>query len=255
MRVVAASAIALALSASAVIARPASAPPRTIAAAVAASDRSADNAKMDASRKPAEVLRFLGLRPGMQVLDLFGGNRYWSEIMAPAVGPKGSVLVWEPTQFFNAEGQAAFDAFRAKNPNVSIVSTAFEAPSLPRNRFDFAILNLNYHDTYWQSDKYKIPKMDPAAFLHTVYSSMKPGAVIGVIDHIASPNSDTRATVEKYHRIDPNVVKADFKRAGFVLVGSSNILRNPADPHNLPVTDPKIRGNTDRFVFKFKKPR
>jgi len=84
---------------------------------------------------------------------------------------------------------------------------------------------------------------------------MKPGAVIGVIDHLAAPNNDTRATVEKYHRIDPNVVKADFKRAGFVLVGSSDLLRNPADDHSLPQSDPKIARHTDRFIFKFKKPR
>ena len=84
---------------------------------------------------------------------------------------------------------------------------------------------------------------------------MKPGAVIGVIDHVASPNSDTRATVENMHRIDPNVVKADFKRAGFVLVGESRILRNPADDHSLLVFDPKVRGKTDRFFLKFKKPR
>jgi predicted methyltransferase len=97
--------------------------------------------------------------------------------------------------------------------------------------------------------------MDPASFLKDVYAAMKPGAVIGVIDHVASPNSDTRATVEKYHRIDPNVVKADFKRAGFVFVKSSDLLRNPADDHTLPVFDPKVRGHTDRFIFEFRKPR
>ncbi len=97
--------------------------------------------------------------------------------------------------------------------------------------------------------------MDPAVFLKTVYAAMKRGAVIGVIDHIANANDDTRATVDKYHRIDPAVVKADFKRAGFQLVGSSDILRNPADGHSLLVFDPKIKGKTDRFVFKFRKPR
>jgi predicted methyltransferase len=135
------------------------------------------------------------------------------------------------------------------------VVSPFEAPSLPKNYADFVILNNNYHDTYWQSDKYKIPRMDPNTFLKAVYASMKPGAVIGVIDHIASPNGDTRATVEKFHRIDPNVVKADFKRAGFVFVKSSDMLRNPADDHSLMVFDPKVRGHTDRFVFEFRKPR
>jgi predicted methyltransferase len=256
MRVLNSIALALALSATAA---PLSAKPAAhangIAAAVAAPGRSADNVKLDESRKPAAVLSFLGLKPGMQVIDLFGGNKYWSEIIAPVVGPKGHVLVWEPAQFYDADAQKAFAEFKAKNPNVSIESTPFEAISLPKNSADFVMLNLNYHDTYWSSDKYKIPKMDPAAFLKTVYAAMKPGAVIGVIDHVANPNSDTRATVEKFHRIDPNVVKADFKRAGFVFVGSSDILRNPADDHNLLVFDPKIRGKTDRFIFKFKKPR
>jgi predicted methyltransferase len=252
MRRFAVSAVALALLATPVAARPAAVP--SIAAAVAAPGRSADNVKLDDSRKPAQVLQFLGLKPGMHVLDLFGGNRYWSEIMAPAVGPKGSVLVWEPTQFYKPETEAAFDAFKAKTPNASIAVTPFEAPAVPKNSVDFVIINENYHDTYWQNDKYKIPHMDPAAFLKVVYDAMKPGAVIGVIDHVANANADTRATVDALHRIDPNVVKADFKRAGFVLVGSSDLLRNPADDHSIEVHDTKIRGKTDRFIFKFKKP-
>ena len=84
---------------------------------------------------------------------------------------------------------------------------------------------------------------------------MKRGATVGVVDHVANPNKDTRATVEKLHRIDPNVIKADFRRAGFQLVASSNLLRNPADDHSLNVFDHKIRGHTDRFAFKFRKPR
>jgi predicted methyltransferase len=245
-------ALALAFVAVPVFAAPAQ--PVSIAAAVSSAGRSPDNVKLDQSRKPVQVLSFLGLRPGMSVIDLFGGNRYWAEIMAPVVGPRGHVLIWEASQFSDADTQKAFEAFKAKNPNVSMVTTPFEAPSLPKNSADLVMLNLNYHDTYWQSDKYKIPRMEPAAFLKTVYSAMKPGAVIGVIDHVANPNSDTRATVDKLHRIDPQVIKADFKRAGFVLVGSSDVLRNPADDHTLLVFDPKIRGKTDRVIFKFKKP-
>ena len=100
----------------------------------------------------------------------------------------------------------------------------------------------------------QIPRMDPDQWLKAIYASMKPGAVVGVIDHVANPG-DTRATVEKLHRIDPKTVKADFKRAGFKLEAESNLLRNPADDHSLLVFDPKIRGNTDRFLFKFRKPK
>jgi predicted methyltransferase len=248
--------IPLALALAAVpLAAIAAAPPESIAAAVAASGRTPDNVKLDESRKPAEVLSFLGLRSGMNALDLFGGNAYWAEIMAPAVGPKGHVTVWEPTQFYGPDAKKAFEAFEAKNPNVSIVTSPFEAAALPKNYADLVMLNLNYHDTYWQSEKYGIPRMEPDAFLKAVYAAMKPGGVIGVIDHAASPGGDTRATVEKLHRIDPAVVKADFERAGFEFVGSSDLLRNPADDHSLLVFDPKIRGKTDRFIFKFKKPR
>ena len=247
-------AVSLALIAVPFAAAPAVASP-AIATAVAAKDRNPDNVKLDEGRKPAQVLAFLGLKPGMKVLDLFGGNAYWAEIMAPVVGPKGHDTVWEPTQFYNDKTKASFEAFAAKNPNVSITVSPFEAPDLPKNYADLVILNDNYHDTYWQNAKYKIPQMDPNAFVKAVYESMKPGAVIGVIDHIANPNNDTRATVEKMHRIDPNVVNADFKRAGFVCGNSSDLLRNPADDHSLLVFDPKVRGKTDRFIFLFKKPR
>ncbi|HEY6049387.1 MAG TPA: methyltransferase [Sphingomicrobium sp.] len=256
MRLLYSIALALTLTAAPLALHAASpARPVTLAAAVASPDRSADNVKLDEGRKPAQVLQFLGLKPGMHVLDLFGGNAYWAEIMAPVVGPKGHDTVWTPTQFYSDKVKQSFGAFAAKHPNVSSVVSPFEAPELPKNYADFVILNDNYHDTYWQSEKYKIPRMDPDAFLKAVYAAMKPGAVIGVIDHIANPNSDARATVEKFHRIDPNVVKADFKRAGFVFVKSSNLLRNPADDHSLLVFDPKVRGKTDRFIFEFKKPR
>jgi predicted methyltransferase len=228
--------------------------PRTVAAAVAMPGRSADNLKLDESRKPAQVLQFLGLKPGMKVLDPFGMNKYWAEITSPVVGPKGHVTVWEPTQFAKGDGRKSFDDFAAARKNVSIRVSPFESPDFGSG-YDFALINLDYHDVYWSSDKYGIKRMEPSAWLKSFYAAMKPGATVGVIDHVASPNSDTRATVEKYHRIDPNVIKADFKRAGFVLVGSSNILRNPADDHSLLVFDPKIRGKTDRAILKFRKPR
>lgn len=231
------------------------APPPTIRAAVAASGRTPDNVKLDESRKPAEVLAFLGLRPGMKVLDLFGMNAYWAEITAPVVGPRGHVTVWQPTQFYKDPGKTTFAAFMATHPNVSLITSPFEAPALRANYADLVIINLDYHDTYWQSEKNHIPRMDPNVFVKAVYAATRPGGIVGVTDHVANPNVDTRATVEKLHRIDPAIVKADFERAGFVLVGTSEILRNPADDHSLLVFDPKIRGKTDRFIFKFRKPR
>ena len=225
-----------------------------LAQAVAASTRTADNVKLDPLRKPAEVLAFLGLAPGMHALDMFGANRYWSEIMAPVVGPLGNVVVWQPTQFINDKRKAEFFDFAQRQGNVALLASPFGEPRIGTNAYDFAIMNLDYHDVYWQNPQMKITPMDPDQWLRILYAAMKPGAVVGIIDHVAAPNSDTRATVEKYHRIDPAVVKADFERAGFKLEGSSDLLRNPADAHDLNVFDPKIKGRTDRFIFKFRKP-
>lgn len=229
-------------------------PANVVAAVAATASRSEDNVKLDESRKPAEVLSFLGLRSGMQAIDMFGGNRYWAEIMAPAVGPKGHVTVWEPAQFYDKEGQEKFAAFQAKTPNTHMIVTPFEALALPANAYDFMMINLNYHDVYWESAKYGIPRMDPEAFLKTVYASMKPGGIVGVIDHVANAG-DTRQNVEKLHRIDPATVKADFEKAGFKLAGTSDILRNSADDHSLLVFNPQIRGKTDRFIYKFVRPK
>jgi predicted methyltransferase len=248
--------LAILIAAALVAAAPSAlmAAPTGIAAAVAAPSRSADNVKLDDSRKPTALLQFLGLEQGDRVLDLFGGNRYWSEIMAPVVGPAGSVVVWEPTQFLDDKSKSEFAEFVARQPNVTLLASPFESPMLGHNAYDFAIMNLDYHDVYWESPKYKIARMDPDRWLKALYDAMKPGATVGIIDHVANAGGDTRATVEKLHRIDPAVIKADFERAGFVLEEQSDLLRNPGDDHSLLVFDPKIRGKTDRAVFRFRKP-
>ena len=241
-------------AASPLIAKP-TARPDPIAAAVASPDRSPDNVKLDESRKPAEVLKFLGLRQGMRVADPFGGNFYWAEITGRAVGPKGHVTVWQPQQFYTQKVADAYQAVQAKQPNVWMRVSPMESPDIPAGKYDFMLINLDYHDVYWENAKRGIPRMDPDQWLKTIYAAMKPGGIVGIVDHVANPNSDARATVDKLHRIDPNLIKADFKRAGFQLVGSSDMLRNPADDHSLLVFDPKIRGKTDRVVLKFRKPR
>lgn len=256
MRLLKSVALGLALAAAPLAAKAPLQPPADVAAAVAnTAARTPDNVKLDEGRKPAELLGFLGLKPGMHVLDMFGANKYWAEIMAPAVGPKGHVTVWQPTQFLNEKRRADFDAFAARQKNVTLISSAFEAPNLPKNQFDFALMNLDYHDVYWESAERKIVRMNPDEWLKTFYAALKPGAIVGIVDHAANPGGDTRAVVEKLHRIDPKVVEADFKRVGFVVVAGSDMYRNPADDRSLLVFDPKVRGKTDRFVFKFRKPR
>ena len=229
--------------------------PADVAAAVAnVSARTPDNVKLDENRKPAEVLAFLKLEQGARVIDMFGANKYWAEIIAPAVGP-GTVVVWQPVQFLNDKRRADFAEFTTKQPNVVLLSSRFETPLIGTNQYDFMIMNLDYHDVYWESTERKIERMEPQVWLKLLYDAMKPGAVIGIIDHVASPGGDTRQVVDKLHRIDPAIVRADFEKAGFVLEESSDLLRNPDDDHSLLVFDEKIRGKTARFMFRFRKPQ
>jgi len=223
--------------------------------AVANPARTAEARALDDSRKPAETLAFLGLQPGMDVADLLTGSGYWAQIMAKVVGPTGSVTAWEPAQFYK-EGpeKAKLDALIAASPGVTLASYPFDRFAPPAAAYDFALVNLSYHDLYWESEKYGIPRTDPAAYVRNLYAAMRPGGVVGVIDHVG-PAGDTRAVVEKLHRIDPATVRADFLAAGFKLEAQSDLLANAADDHTKNVFDPAIRGKTDRFLYKFRKPR
>lgn len=227
-----------------------------ITVAVIAPGRPADQQKLDASRKPAEILAFAGLKRGMKVADIMAGAGYYTEIMARAVGTKGRVTAFEPVQFMPTDdkGKAIWSSLIARNPNVTQAAYPFEAFAAPANSFDFTMLHLSYHDLYWESAQYKIPRSDPAAFVAALFKATRPGGIVAVIDHVAT-GGDTRAVVDKLHRIDPAVVKADFLKAGFVLDGESNLLKVATDDHTKLVFDPAVRGNTDRFVFRFRKPK
>ncbi|WP_242125334.1 methyltransferase domain-containing protein [Sphingobium sp. Sx8-8] len=225
------------------------------AAALADPKRPAEAKALDEGRKPAETLAFLGLKPGMKAADIVTGSGYWAEIMADVVGARGKVTGFEPSQFTaGPDSGKKWQALQARRPEIRWVSYPFEGFAAPPGSFDFTLINLNYHDLYWQSEKFGIPFTDPAAFVKTLYAATKPGGIVGVIDH-AGPAGDTRAIVDKLHRIDPAVVKADFTKAGFLLDGESPLLANPQDDHSKNVFDPAIRGKTDRFLFRFRKPR
>ena len=228
--------------------------PPDLAAAVSAPGRPADATALDAVRHPAEVLRFMGLKQGDRALDLFTGSGYYGEIMARAVGPRGSVLGWNPTAFTDNDDRAALAAIHGRSPNFSFLATEESAFALPERAFDFVMIHLNYHDTYFDLPRRQY-HMEPDAFLRAVFNSLKPGGTMAVIDHVANPGGDTRAVVSRFHRIDPATVRADFARAGFVLDGQSDMLRNPQDDHNKSVFDPSIRGHTDRIVYRFRRPR
>jgi predicted methyltransferase len=245
-------ALAFALLLATTVTVSATAKPMPIAAAVTAKDRPADAVALDVSRRPVEVLSFMHLKPGMKTFDLLTGTGYYAEIMGRAVGPKGVVVAYSPANYNPEPIKAAFATLVTRVPNVKFVTNPAEA-FIP-NSYDFAMIHLNYHDFYFESEKYNIPRTDPNVVLKTLFAAMKPGGIVAVIDHVG-PAGDTRAIVDKLHRIDPATVKADFARAGFVLDGESSILAVSGDDHSKNVFDPAVRGKTDRMTLRFKKPK
>ena len=243
--------LALALAS---LALPAMAKPAAVAAAVAAKDRAEADMKLDDSRQPAKVLQFLGLEAGDRVLDFMAGNGYYSEIMARAVGPKGYVLAWNPAGFGTSERTTrAWEGIKARVDNAGTYLSDLPDIALAPSSFDFALMHLVYHDAYWESAQFKFPRADPDVALAKLFRAMKPGGIVGVVDHVGN-SGDTRAIVEATHRIDPATIKADFARAGFVLDGESDVLRTSGDDYAKNVFDPALRGKTDRVVLRFRKP-
>ena len=230
--------------------------PADVAAAVSAPGRPAEAIALDEVRKPAEVLRWLGLERGDRVLDYFTGTGYYAEIMARAVGPTGSVTGWNSPGFGRSERvRTALAGIRERSPNTSFYFTPTTSLSFAPNAYDFILLHLVYHDAYWESERFGLPRIDPNTVTQALFNAVKPGGTVAVIDHIAAPGRETRAEVEATHRIDPATVRADFERAGFVFDGESTLLRNPADDYSKNVFDPSIRGRTDRVVYRFRRPR
>jgi predicted methyltransferase len=225
------------------------------AAAVAHPGRLEGDADSDAGRKPAEVLEFIGVQRGDSVLELFAGPGYYTELLAHVVGENGSVSAHVNTPIRNFAGDA-FVARHADNrlPNVEVLVAENNELDLAADQFDVITIVLNYHDLYWASEQYGWEPIEVAPFLAELLEGLKPGGILGVVDHVAAAGSAPESG-STLHRIDPGYVKDELEAAGFVFDGDSDVLRNPDDDHSKNVFDPDIRGKTDRFVMRFKKPQ
>jgi predicted methyltransferase len=227
--------------------------PANITAAVADGNRPDTDKQRDANRKPADTLAFLGVKPGEKVGELIPGGGYFTRLLSKAVGPKGHVYALVPERPANAPADMPDLAARVKaiaaDPNYSNVSVVV-APLgtlAPPEAVDLVFTAQNYHDLH------NFP-VDVVAFNKSLLNSLKPGGLYVVLDHSAEAGSGLRDT-NTLHRIDPNVVKQEVTAAGFQFVGSSDILANSADTRTGKVFDPAIRGKTDQFILKFRKPK
>jgi predicted methyltransferase len=225
--------------------------PDNITAAVNDSARPDADKKLDAERKPAEMLALAHIKPGMRVMDLVPGGGYFTRLFAKAVGPKGYVYAYQPAEFaaFSKGKPAKVRAVAADYPNVSVIEAPVNDLTAPE-ALDIVWTAQNYHDLH---DSFAKPA-DLAIINKKVFDALKPGGVFIVLDHSAEKGSGLRDT-ETLHRIDEAAVKSEVMAAGFKLASESNILRNPADPRTKLVFDDSIRHKTDQFILIFRKPK
>jgi predicted methyltransferase len=225
--------------------------PAAISAAVADESRPAEDRARDANRKPAEVIAFAGIKKGDHVAELLPGGGYFTRIFAKVVGDRGVVYALTPQPRPDApagapDPAAAANLIAAENKNVKVVP--LDPEKLVPEPVDLVWTSDNYHDVHNR------PGADLGAFNKSVFAALKPGGVYIVIDHAAAPGAGATVT-STLHRIDPETVKSEVTSAGFKLEDESPVLKNPEDPHTAGVRDPSIRGKTDQFVLKFRKPK
>lgn len=249
MKPLTASLFALSLGTAALVPAAQAAPASLLARALADPARAAQRAA-DARRHPAELVALADLKPGQRILDLIPGDGYWTRIFARIVGPRGRVYsVWPRAYASEAMGNVATLRQIAKQyGNVTVQVQPGPLLTAPEP-LDVVWTSDNYHD---YNDKF-MGRPGSLAFARSAYRILKPGGLFIVIDHAAAAGHGLGDT-ETMHRIERAQVIREASAAGFRLVGESSALRNPKDPLNIPVFDPKIRFRTSQFALKFRKP-
>jgi predicted methyltransferase len=220
--------------------------PDYVSKAVADPGRAQDKPN-DERRKVAELVAFSEAKPGNKVLELIPGSGYFTRVFSKVVGPQGRVYAVWPKEY--DESSDKVKAIAAEYGNVELLTQPAAKLTAPQP-VDVVFTSQNYHD---YPDKFMGPT-DPALLNAAVFAALKPGGLYVIVDHSAEAGSGLRDT-DTTHRIDEATVKQQVLAAGFEYVGETNVLRNPADDRKSNVFDKAIRGHTDQFVYKFRKPK
>ena len=225
--------------------------PAHLTAALGDTKRPPADSSRDVARKPAELLALAEVKPGQKVADFMMGGGYFTRILSAAVGPKGAVYAYQSAEFikFRAAYGTEQSSVVADYKNVVPLTAPLSAVGLP-DGLDLVLTVQNYHDLHLKA----FPKETADLVNKQVFKALKPGGIYLVVDHAALAGAPIE-TSDTLHRIDIAVVKKEVEAAGFKLVGEDKLLANAEDPHTANVFRPEIRGKTDQFVLKFRKPK
>lgn len=239
---------------------------RAIQAAVTATTRTPANVTRDAARHPAETLAFFGVKPGQTVVELWPGGGWYTEILAPLTSSAGTLYAAGPWE----RGLTGVKTLQAANPAVygKVKLAAFPAPegtpAVPDASADVVLTFRNVHN-------WRFGGVDAAqANFDAVFKMLKPGGTFGVVDHRLPENMDS-ALEEKSGYMKESSVIGFAEKAGFRLVGRSEVNANPKDTHDHPegvwTLPPSYRlkdvdrakyqaiGESDRMTLRFEKPK
>ncbi|QYJ88133.1 methyltransferase domain-containing protein [Shewanella mesophila] len=222
-----------------------------ITAAVNAPERLERDKLRDPDRHPGEILAFYDIKPGQQVLDLFSGGGYYSELLSRVVGEEGSVLVHNNQAYLPyAKAELAERNYSDRFSNVEVLVSEADDLAFKENSFDSVFFILGFHDMFYHEADW--PAIDRVRLVEHLYDSLKPGGLVAIIDHDAITGSGVE-TAHRLHRLAKVHVIELMQQAGFTLVDSLSLLENPQDPMTQSVFDKSVKGKTNRYVLKFKK--
>ena len=216
-------------------------------AALAAPARPAESKARDAARKLIETVQFFGIKTGQTAIDMVAVGGWFTEVLSAAVGPTGKVYAQNPPFLVNADAEKAL---HDRLGNVQAVHVQL-AEAIPAGSVDAAVTAMNLHDIYNGYAGQAGGEQPAVDFLKAIYGALKPGGVLGVIDHVGVAGKDNAML----HRMLPQQARDALTKAGFTIEAESQLLANPADDHSKGVFDPSIMGHTDQFMFRARKPR
>jgi predicted methyltransferase len=204
--------------------------------------------------KQSELIRFAGVEKGSIVIDVYPGDGDWTRLFSDIVGPEGRVYSFVPAEVAHFKndpvGRMRTLAKEPGRENVEVVSADLVAMPEVTQSADVLWLHLFYHDLHTELMQAK--GATAAQFNRAVYERLKPGGSYVIVDHAAAVGAGT-SEAQSLHRIEPASARAEVEAAGFVMDAETTMLAKKDDPRSVKVFDPSIKGNTDRFAYRFVK--